>query len=61
MKYVKSFEDFLNEGVINENKNPEGDKKVESFVKRLANEWDIPIKDAINFVISSMKKIKTDE
>jgi len=43
---------------VNESNNPEGDKKVLSFVNRLAKDWDIPTKDAIRFIESSLKKIK---
>ena len=50
-----------NESKVNESNNTEGDKKVSAFIKRLAKDWDIPVKDAISFVTSSMKRIKVNE
>lgn len=52
----KYYKEGMNESVVNENNNPEGDAKVLSFLKRLAKEWDIPVARAADFVKQSIKR-----
>ena len=55
MEKFKKFEEFINEN-LNENKNPEGDAKVLSFMKRLAKDWDLPMAQVAVFIKASIKR-----
>jgi hypothetical protein len=60
MKHTKQFEDFINENnpeIANEAKNPEGDKMVLDFLKKVAKEYDYPVAHAVLFVKETIKKL----
>lgn len=53
---IEVTDSSLDESVVNENKNPEGDAKVLSFMKRLAKEWDLPVARVADFIKQSIKR-----